>query len=172
MLDEVLDKHKQDFDEIRRLCLLCHGLDLTSTHLFNSPSYPEPSSRTRSMLHSMLSSSLLNLAVSIRINIYQGVINDYDAPLDRMIASIYQDKELIEKSVTIKDVCDKIIHADTITKPIFPKDQIEPDVKITFQFKGVHRNKAWTLDICLDLFAEAVLKLLDEIEKTDDNPLK
>jgi len=163
-MDEVLDKHKQDFNEIRRLCLLSHGLDLTSSDIFKSSSNYVPSEHTKSVLHSLLSSTLLNLAVSIRVNLYQGTIKNELIALDTLAASYYEDDELICKSVHIKDVCDKIIHADTVTKPIFPSNFISGDTKMSFQLKGKHGKKAWTLDLCLELFAEDILLLLDGIE--------
>ena len=163
-MDELLDRHKQDFDEVRRLCLQCHGLDLTSSCLFTDSTYKKPSDRTRSVLHSMLSTALLNLAVSIRVNLYQGAIENPLIPLDTMAADYYEDDELISKSITIKDVCDKIIHADTVTKSIFPKGLLYKDAKITFQLKGTNRKKAWTLNLCLELFAELILMVLDKIE--------
>lgn len=163
-MDEVLDKHKQDFNEVRRLCLLSHGLDLTSSGIFRSSSNYDPSEQTKSVLHNLLSSTLLNLAVSIRVNLYQGAIENRLIPLDTLAASYYEDDELICKSVRIKDVCDKIIHADTVTKPIVPVGFMYGDNRIAFQLKGKHGKKAWTLDLCLELFSEAVLILLDEIE--------
>jgi hypothetical protein len=165
MMEEILDKHKQDFNEIRRLCLQCHGLDMISSHLFTSSSYKDPSDNTKSVLHSMLSSSLLNLAVSIRVNLYQKAIDNRLIPLETMAADYYEDDKLISKAVKLKDVCDKIIHADTVTKPIVPGGLLESDVKISFQLKGTNRKKNWTLNLCLDLFAESVLAILDEIEK-------
>jgi hypothetical protein len=161
-MEDVLDKHKQDFNEVRRLCLICHGLDLTSSNLFTSS---VPSVQTKSVLHSLLSSSLLHLAISIRINLYQGAIKNSKEPLDIITADYYEDLELISQQTTIKDICDKIIHADTVTKPIVPKGLLEPEVKIAFQFKGTNRKEAWTLNLCLDLFTERVLSILDEMEE-------
>ncbi|MEJ1412943.1 MAG: hypothetical protein RPU90_05100 [Candidatus Sedimenticola sp. (ex Thyasira tokunagai)] len=163
-MEEILNQHRQEFDEIRRLCLQCHGLDLTSSNIFSGSTYETPSDRTKSVLHSMLSSSLLNLAVSIRVNLYQGTIKNKLIPLKTMAADIYDDEELIIKEVTIKDVCDKIIHADSVSKPIIPEVLLEHDVKISFQLKGINRKKAWTLNLCLENFTESVLILLDEIE--------
>lgn len=163
-MDKVLDKYRQDFNEVRRLCLLCHGLDLTSSTLFTKSTYKNPAENTRSVLHGMLSSSLLNLAVAIRINIYQGHVKGKEEILDQFSASYYEDDELIVKSISVKDVCDKIIHADTVEKPVFPEGVLSDDVKLTFQFKGINRGKAWTLDLCLEVFTESVLKLVDRIE--------
>ena len=165
-MEDILDKHKQDFNEVRRLCLLCHGLDLTSSNLFTGSTYTAPSDQTKSVLHSMLSSSLLNLAVSIRINLYQGSIQNIPIPLATMAANFYEDDELITKCVTIKDVCDKIVHADSVTKPAFPEGLLDRDVKIPFQLKGMNRKNTWTMNLCLDLFAETVLTLLDEVDNS------
>lgn len=163
-MNQLLSKYKQDFDEVRRLCLQCHGLDLTTTTLFATSTYTNPSGNTKSVLDSMLSSGLLNLAVAIRINIYQGWVNGAEESLDMDAASYYYDDEMVAKCATIKEVCDKIIHADSVTKPIFPRELLEHDVKLTFQFKGSHYRRGWTLDLCLELFTESVLSLLDRIE--------
>lgn len=163
-MNQLLSKYKQDFDEVRRLCLQCHGLDLTTTTLFATSTYTNPSANTKSVLDSLLSSGLLNLAVAIRINIYQGWVNGAEESLDMDAASYYYDDEMVAKCATIKEVCDKIIHADSVTKPIFPRELLEHDVKLTFQFKGSHYRQGWTLNLCLVLFTESVLNLLDRIE--------
>jgi hypothetical protein len=162
-MDDVLDKHKQDFNEIRRLCLLCHGLDLTSSLLFTGSSYTTPSENTKSAMHSLLSSHMLNLAVAIRINLYQKNIDNSLISKDTMAVGYYED-DLVVKSATIKDVCDKIIHAESVTKPILPKWLLDGNTKISFQLKGTHNKKSWTLDLCLSLFVEKILAAIDELE--------
>ena len=65
----------------------------------------------------------------------------------------------------MKQVCDKIIHADTVAKPVLPEGLWKGDSKIAIQFKGVEfGKKEWTLNIVLERFTEDVLNLLDEIE--------
>ena len=168
-MEEIIDKHKQDFDEIRRHCIICHGLDLTSSDLFSKPNDKKPSNKTRSVLHGMLSSALLNLAISIRINLYQNTIKNQSIPLNTLAASYYEDDELIYKETTIKDICDKIIHADSVSKSVLPSDltriHVEEKIHETIQLKGTKNKKRWTVDLCLDLFAEEILKLLDKIER-------
>jgi hypothetical protein len=93
-MEEIIDKHKQDFDEIRRHCIICHGLDLTSSDLFSKPNDRKPSNKTKSVLHGMLSSALLNLAISIRINLYQNKIKNQSSPLNTLAASYYEDDEI------------------------------------------------------------------------------
>ncbi len=164
-MEDVLGKHKQDFGEIRRLCLLCHGLDQTSSTIFSASTYSNPSKETKSVMHSLLSSHLLQLAVAIRINLYQGLINNELIPMESMAVGYYEDDEFIVRSATIKDVCDKIIHADIVTKSIFPRNLLKDDVKVSIQLKGVNKKKIWTLDLSLELFAEKVLVLLDKTER-------
>jgi hypothetical protein len=163
-MEYVFEKHRQSFDEIRRLCFICNGLDRASSYIFTESTYTEPSDQSKLVLQNLLSSSLLHLAVSVRINLYQGIIENRPIPLETMAADYYEDDKLIVRCVSIKDVCDKIIHADTVTKPIFKKFPLEKDEKITFQLKGSNREKLWTLNLCLELFTEIVLKMVDEIE--------
>lgn len=65
---------------------------------------------------------------------------------------------------SVARLCDKIILADTVAKPIFKNFPLEKDEKITFQLKGSNRVKLWTLNLCLELFTAIVLKMGDEIE--------
>ena len=123
-----------------------------------------PLSSLDPLLHGLISSYLLNLAISIRINLYQKKIENVTYPLEVMAADYYEDDELICKEVTLKDICDKIIHADTVYKPVMPNGLLENDVRITFQLRGVNRKKAWTLNICLEILTVNILALLDEIE--------
>ena len=164
-MEYVVEKHRQSFDEIRRLCFICNGLDRASSYIFTESTYTDPSDQSKSVLKSLLSSSLLHLAVSIRINLYQDIIENRPIPLETMAADYYEDEKLIVRCVSIKDVCDKIIHADTVTKPIFKHFPLEKDEKISFQLKGSSRDKLWTLNLCLELFTEIILKLVDEIER-------
>ncbi len=168
-MDYVVEKHKQSFDEIRRLCFLCNGLDRTSSYIFAESTYINPSDQSKSVLQSLLSSSLLHLAVSIRINLYQDIIDNHSIPLETMAADYYEDDKLIVTSVSIKDVCDKIIHADSVSKPIYKNFPIEKDEKISFQLKGTHRKTLWTLNLCLELFTEFILRIVDEIEFNSKN---
>ncbi len=162
-MKELFGKHRQDFDEVRRLCLICHGLDLTSNVLFSNSTYRLSSESTERVFQNLVSGSLLNLAVSIRINIYQG--NELEIESRRLshCGFYYYDDELVGKEFSIKDVCDKIIHADTVSKACLPPEMLINN-KLAMQFKGKHNRKAWTLDLSVELFTEAVLSLLDGLE--------
>ncbi|MDC9524321.1 hypothetical protein PSH54_02225 [Pseudoalteromonas sp. Angola-30] len=82
---------------------------------------------------------------------------------------LYFDDKLIEKPATLKQVCDKIIHADSFSKTVPLSELIDPKYKIAVQFKGVEYKKSWTLNVVLECFVEDVLSLLDSIEKSMPN---
>ena len=162
-MSEILGKHRQDFNEVRRLCLICHGLDLSSDKLFSNSTYNNKLSLTKEIYNNLLSGSLLNLAAAIRINIYQGKFaKQTNFPISHC-GFYFDDEELAQKEFTIKDVCDKIIHADSICKEAFPP-AVLGNSKVAMQLKGKHNGRAWTLDISIELFTEAVLNLLDDLE--------
>lgn len=83
-------------------------------------------------------------------------------------ASFYYKDEMKNRSIDLKTVCDKIIHADTVDKSVFPA-QVTGDSKMCMHFIGLHHNKReWVLDIPVSWFVEYVFALLDEIESKED----
>lgn len=164
-MQEIFGRHRQDLNEVRRLCIICHGLDLTSDKLFSDSTYNNSSEATKVVFQNLVSGTLLNLAVAIRINIYQGTLQDQDRCHLTHCGFYYDDEELVGKDFTIKDVCDKIIHAESISKEAFPPAFLG-DAKMLMQLKGTHQGRRWTLDLSIELYTEAVLNYLDNIEAT------
>ncbi|MDO3381201.1 hypothetical protein [Gilvimarinus algae] len=168
-MDEIFGKYRQDFSEIRRLCLVCHGLDLSTSALSSDLSTWVLSEATNSALQNLVSSTLLHLAIAIRTNLYQKRIKGSDIRLENS-AWFYYDEELIERPATLKQVCDKIVHADTFSKSIYPKEFADRADKIATQIRGAeHNRKAWTMNLVLDLLAEDILSMLDQIEANVPN---
>lgn len=160
---EILGRHRQDLNEIRRLCLICHGLDRTSDTLFSDSTYGVSSEATNAVFQNLVSGSLLSLAVAIRVNIYQGKLKEQEnCPLTHR-GFYCDDEEMVGRDFTIKDVCDKIIHADTISKEAFPPG-IPGNAKTTTQLKGTHQGHPWTSSLSIELFTEAVLNFVDSLE--------
>ena len=165
---DIFGHHKQVFNEIRRLCLICHGLDLTTSSLSSPTSRLVLSEEVEDTLHNLVSSNLLSLVIAIRINIYQNVIVQPHLELPES-AWLYYDDKLVEQPATLKQICDKIIHADVFSKAVPNKNTIDPEYKIAVQFKGVEFTKAWTLNVVLERFIEDVLSLLDGLEQGISN---
>lgn len=164
-MPEIFGRHRQDLNEVRRLCLICHGLDLTSDKLFSDSTYNNSSESTKVVFQNLVSGTLLNLAAAIRINIYQGIFQGQERHHLAHCGFYYDDEELVAKDFTIKDVCDKIIHAESISKEAFPPEVLR-GAKVVMQLKGTHQGRRWTLDLSIELFTEAVLNYLDDIEAT------
>ena len=64
---------------------------------------------------------------------------------------------------TIKDVCDKIIHADSLDR-VFEKTGDDGRKPIT-SISGTYKRKPWVLEISVDLFCASVLNWVDELEQ-------
>lgn len=160
-MGEIIERHRQDLAELRRICLVCHGLDLTSTAVFTEKTYGAVSNETARLLQNMISGNVLQLAVALRINIYQDVIAG-GMEIDRMAASIYYMDEMYAYPMTVKQVADKIIHADTFSKDALPKE-ILGDGKIAFHLTGSYKRREWVVDICVQYIAERVLRMIDTI---------
>jgi hypothetical protein len=61
---------------------------------------------------------------------------------------------------SIKDICDKLIHADRICSPIEPGV-----VGAGCELSGRHRGQEWVLGLGVRIFSEYVLRWLDELEE-------
>jgi len=161
----LISNYKVDFNEIRRLALICHGLDLTTNSFSKGESEIVLSENLENSLQLLISSNLLNLAIAIRVNIYQSNISSSHFKINEGATIYYDDASpLIESPATLKQVCDKIIHADTVEKLIYPKELVPVDCKVTLQLKGKERNRKWTLNLVLEIFTEQLLKTLDNLE--------
>lgn len=160
---DIFSTHRQDFNEVRRLCLICHGLDLTSDKLFTNSTYSNQLENTAAVFHNLFSGSLLRLAISIRVNLYQGKFHGQDDIVLSHCGFYFEDKSEAALNFTIKDVCDKIIHADTITKAAMPADRYG-QVKLAARLEGKKGKVSWALDLSIEMFTEAVLNYLDQLE--------
>jgi hypothetical protein len=162
-MTEIFSEHKQSAGEIRRLALVCHGLDLTSTNLSDGTSEFQIGDSTREVLHEQISCNLLALAIALRVNFYQTKLISIATCDVRHHAGMYWNDELVLTKTTIKDVCDKIIHADVFKKTVLP-NKITSGAYATIQMQGSQGKRKWTLNLCVALFCESVLSLLEEAE--------
>jgi hypothetical protein len=109
-----------------------------------------------------LSASLLGLAVAVRTLIYQG-ISDLHEFQNVSYCGFYESDNLKDRAdVTIKDICDKLIHADFIERE-FEKTE-KTDQKPITKIIGVNKGKQWTLEISVSLFCESVLNWLNNVD--------
>lgn len=161
---EIFSQHKQSGSEIRRLALVCHGLDLTSTKLNDGTSQFQVGDSTTEVLHEQISCNLLALAIALRVNFYQKSLMSIANCDVRQYAGMYWNDELVLTKTTVKDVCDKIIHADVFKKFVLP-NEITMGAYATIQMQGSWRKRDWTLNLCVAMFCEKVLSLLEEADR-------
>jgi len=159
----IIQQHVQTFDEIRRLGLICHGLDLSSEEIFSDKKKTQPSVATRRVLETSLSSGLLNLAIAIRVNIYQSSLNGLEKQDFPWWASLYFSDEMKIRPINLKTICDKIIHANQVGKDILPSS-LTKESKTCMHFVGTHKGREWIMDFPIHEFVEHILGILDEVE--------
>jgi len=147
-------------DHIRALAIQCHALDIQFDRLFNADSICGYSDRIYETYNRLLSTCLLNLAISIRVSLKaEPKYSRTDAGISN--CGIFEDPGPHgDGSFSLKDVCDKLIHAEQIFKPI------ERGVQgAGCQLIGRHRGKRWELGLGVQILCEYVLKWLDEIDE-------
>lgn len=147
-------------EHIRALALQCHALDLQFDSLFNESSICGYSDKIYQTYNRLLSTSLLNLAISIRVSLSSEP--EYSAR-DSGITNcglFEDDGPHGDGSFSIKDVCDKLIHAERISKPI---EQCARGACCTLI--GSYCGKQWELGLGVRILSEYVLKWLDEIDE-------
>jgi len=165
----LTDKHKISYDFIRSLAIECHALDKTAFWLFVAGIHSDECQRTKKVYQEKFTASTLHLAVAIRTLLYQGIESKVACPNIQQCGFFERENEENDVSFNIKDVCDKIIHADYFERKvegcnITPNADTNPLTWIS----GKSRNKEWHLQISLNMFCESVLNWINELEEYDN----
>jgi hypothetical protein len=153
-------RYKIGTDHIRALAIQCHALDIQFDRLFNEDTICGRLTRIYETYNRLLSTSLLNLAISIRVSLSSE--HEYSR-LDSGITNcgLFENEGPHGNgSFSIKDVCDKLIHAQQIFKSIEPGAQ-GACCTLTGRY-GVER---WEFGLGVQILSEYVLKWLDEIDE-------
>lgn len=105
------------------------------------------------------STCLLNLAISIRVSLKEEP--EYSRANTRMSnCGIFEDRGSHgNDSFSFKDVCDKLIHAEQIFKPI-ERGVTDAGCKLIGSYRGEPRE----LGLGVQILCEYVLKWVDEID--------
>lgn len=161
---ELLGAHKVTFEQIRSLAIQCHALDVGAHDLFVDSTHEDKSGKTKSTYQDLYTGRLLGLAIALRTKFYQGVSHADTGSYVDACGLMYKKKNDAEESVafTIKDVCDKIIHADSVSRPM------EKDVQkqtTTLQGTDPRDSSEWELGFSVSMFAEGVLNWVQNIEE-------
>jgi hypothetical protein len=160
----VNGRYEIGLDHIRALAIECHALDVQFDVLFNGPTICGTTETTRRVHNRLLSTTLLSLAISVRVSLA-------NEPKYSQIAAV-QPSAIYEvggeiHSCSIKDICDKLIHADRIYRPI------EPGVRGgCCELSGRLRKQPWALGLSVQIFCEYMLRWLDELEQQNGDSRK
>jgi hypothetical protein len=155
--------HKISVDAIRRLAVECHALDVSAVRLLIDTTLDAPE-RICNTYEELFSEKLLSLAIALRTKFYQGVPSKGSERFVQHSAFLLMTEKEDIKHFTIKDVCDKIIHAESITRPL--NDGTAQPVT---QVRGTHQSVAWVLHISTGLFCEGVLNWLESLQASAEN---
>jgi len=150
-------KYEIGRDHIRALAIECHALDVQFDRLFNAPTICGASDRVYRAYNRLLSTKLLNLAISIRVDLANQP--GYKSTEVQPAAIFLQGGPTSGHGFSMKDICDKIIHAERIYKPIEPGVQ-----RAGCELSGRQHDREWVLGLGVQIFCEYVLRWLEELE--------
>jgi len=162
---ELLGKHRVSFDVLRSLAVQCHALDISAYHLLLDSTHADLSRRTKAAYEELFTGQLLALAIALRMKFYQGLDHEATISYVSQCGLLYKYRQSDEETVkfSMKDVCDKIIHADSISR------YLEPGVEkptTTLKGKDSRDQSEWELSMSVSLFAEGVLNWIEDEQKT------
>jgi hypothetical protein len=157
---DLFGKHQISFESIRRLAIECHALDAGAIELLVDTTVNAPG-KIQTVYEELFSEKLLSLAVGIRTKFYQGTKHEGTEKYVSHCGFLFSFKDGNEKitGFSIKDICDKIIHADNLSRNMRNGTR-HPITKLNGQFG----KEPWELQFSTGLFCEGVLNWVESLE--------
>jgi hypothetical protein len=162
-MNDVFGIDGQDYGEIRRLCLICHGLDRIRDKLFEESSCKCEQEETKMVFHELMSDNLKKLATAFQMDICHRNVTRKEYPTLSGGSIYYINSQYVCKNFNITEISEKIINADSVSNDLIPAEDFS-DRKMTVLFTGVHHGEAWALYLSVDFFVETLLNFLDHLE--------
>jgi hypothetical protein len=146
-------------DHIRALAIQSHALDTQFDKLFNSGTICDKSEATVRTYNRLFLTTLLSLAVAIRVSLAKEP--EYLSQGRFSAAGLFVEGGAPGNTTgfALKDICDKIIHAHKIFKPIEHAVQ-----GASCELQGEYRGKPWVFGLSVLIFSECVLQWLDQLD--------
>lgn len=162
----LLGTHKISFDSIRRLAIECYSLTFSSISLLHLPDYEDATGKTRDAFEQLLTDKILQLAISIRTKFYQGEDHRRTSGFLENTGFLVKFSSFEEsKSLpfTLKDICDKIIHASSVHLVL------DPELDANFiELCGIQKVNGkpqnWTLTLFMPDVCEGILGWIDKVD--------
>lgn len=157
---KLTGQHSVSFDAIRALAIECHALDLSAKELLFFPVHCDDNGLTRATYNELFTSKLLALAIALRTKFYQGTPYQDTIQYMEHVGFLEIDTKNFSKGwkFTIKDVCDKIIHADAVDRQ-FDGDFTRPLTLLEGTGPGTTK---WTLGFSVAHFCDCLIWWLNE----------
>lgn len=158
---DLLGTHKLSLAQVRRIAIRCYALDLAAHPLLQDGTHGDPIGATRAAYQELFTEELLTLAIALRTKFYQGLDASSSATFVNPSGLLYRFGKDGEESAlfTVKDVCDKIIHAASVRK------YLEAGVPVpTTTLEGVQNHVRWQFSFSVSLFIEGLLNWMDSME--------
>jgi len=122
---QLLGSYITSFESLRALAIQCDALDLGAYELLFTSTHIGKGERTKSAYEEQFTSHLLALAISLRTKFYQAY--DHHATTSYLshcgLSFTCGEDTAAPEQFSMKDVCDRIIHAITVRKDL--KGEIE-----------------------------------------------
>lgn len=160
---DLFGTHKVTFEVVRSLAIQCHALDISAYHLFVDSTHSDKGDKTKATYEELMTSQLLALAIALRTKFYQGFDHKNTIPYVSPSSLLYKYKKNTQETLefSMKDVCDKIIHADRVLRHM--DDGVEKPTT-TLRGKDNRDKSEWELSMSVSLFAEAVLNWAQDVD--------
>ena len=160
----LLGTHKVSFSTVRSLAVQCYALDAAAYLLLLDSTHTDKSGKTKATYEELFTGQLLALAIALRTKCYQGLDHKNTVRYVSAAGLLYKYNNCCEETLnfSIKDVCDKIIHADTVSRYLEPG---VPHPTTTFCGKDNRDKSTWEFSMSVTLFVEGVLEWLQDAEK-------
>jgi hypothetical protein len=161
---ELRGQHAVSFQAVRALAIECHALDLSAYELLLFPVHVDSRGLTRATYDELLTSKMLALAIALRTKFYQGTLYQGTEKYLEHVGFLEWEPKVSTSGwkFTLKDACDKIIHADSVIRK-FDGAEHKPLTILTGAAPG---GVKWTLGFSLAAFADSVLWWLEDVEET------
>lgn len=161
---DLFGTHKVTFEMVRSLAIQCHALDISAYHLFVDGTHSDKGDKTKATYEELFTGQLLGLAIALRTKFYQGIDHNNTIHFVSPCGLLYKYRNSAEETIkfSMKDVCDKIIHADSVCRHL--ESGVEKPTT-TLRGRDNRDSSEWELSMSVSLFAEAVLNWAQDIDE-------
>jgi hypothetical protein len=164
---DLLGTHKVSYESIRRLAIECYALCQAGMSLLRHSDYEDGEGRTKALYEELISEKLLQFAIALRTKFYQGADHRRTSGFLEDTGTLFKGTSAEDETTppyTLKDICDKIIHATAVYLVL------DDDVDITYiSLHGEQSIGKTTQTWMLTLLPETFERILGWLDATTES---